>query len=167
MPEFAPIDPVKIVAVLSVLVLTPPIAALAPTSVETLTVPVEITLALRLGVLIEAACRRPVVWRVLVRILLVLVMFPEFRVVNPPITPVIELLAVRLVAKISLQSTMSFWSQSIVLMAGKYAQSETDEMLDVVAIGTPFSSSVAPKPPPPVSKVLPSRVMLVVLMEER
>jgi hypothetical protein len=167
MPEFAPIDPVKIVAVLSVLVLTPPIAALAPTSVEALTVPVEIRLALRLGVLIEAACRRPVVWSVLVRILLVLVMFPELRVVNPPITPAIELVAVRFVAKISLQSTMSFWSQSIVEMAGKYAQSDTDEMLDVVAIGTPFSSNVAPKPPPPVSKVLPSRVMLVVLMEER
>jgi hypothetical protein len=52
-------------------------------------------------------------------------------------------------------------------MAGKYAQSPIDEILEVVAIATPLRSRVAPKPPPPVSKVLPSRVMLVVLMDER
>jgi len=100
--------PVVIAEVEMVLVLIAPIAALAPRSVETLIVPVEIRLALRLGVLMDAALMRPVVCRVLVRMLLVLVMFPEFRVVNPPITPEIELVAVRLVAKISLQSTISF-----------------------------------------------------------
>jgi hypothetical protein len=159
--------PVTIAEVEIVFVLIPPIAALAPRSVETLIVPVEIRLAFRLGVLMDAALMRPVVCRVLVKILLVLVMFPELRVVNPPITPDKELVRVRLVAKISLQSTMSLWSQSIVEMAGKYAQSETDEILEVVAIGTPFRSRVAPNPPPPVSRVLPSRVMLVVLIDER
>ena len=100
--------PVVIAEVEMVLVLIAPIAALAPRSVETLIVPVEIRLALRLGVLMDAALMRPVVCRVLVRMLLVLVMFPEFRVVNPPITPDKELVRVRLVAKISLQSTISF-----------------------------------------------------------
>jgi hypothetical protein len=71
-----------------------------------------------------------------------------------------------LAAKISLQSTISFWSQSIVETAGKNAQSATDEILAVVAIGMPLRSRVAPNPPPPVSRVLPSRVMLVVEMEE-
>jgi hypothetical protein len=100
--------PVVIAEVEMVLVLIAPIAALAPRSVEKLIVPVEIRLAFRLGVLMDAALMRPVVCRVLVRMLLVLVMFPEFRVVNPPITPDKELVRVRLVAKISLQSTMSF-----------------------------------------------------------
>lgn len=135
-------------------------------SVEKSPVAVEIRLAFRLGVLIDAALIRPVVCRVLVKILPELTIDPELRVVNPPITPAIELVAVRLVAKISLQSTISFWSQSIVEIAGKYAQSVSDEILEVVAIATPLRSRVAPNPPPPVSRVLPSRVMLVVEIDE-
>ena len=53
--------PVKIAEVEMVLVLTAPIVALAPRSVEKLTVPVEIRLAFRLGVLMDAALMRPVV----------------------------------------------------------------------------------------------------------
>ena len=156
-----PITPAAREAVEIVLALTVEKVPLLPK-----TVPDEIRLALRLGVLIDAALIRPVVWRVLVKMLPELTIEPELRVVNPPITPAIELVAVRLVAKISLQSTISLWSQSIVEMAGKYAQSAIDEILAVVAIATPLRSRVAPNPPPPVSRVLPSRVMLVVEIDE-
>lgn len=156
-----PITPAAREAVEIVLALSVEKVPLLPT-----TVTLEIRLALRLGVLMDAALMRPVVWRVLVKMLPELTIEPELRVVNPPITPDKELVAVRLVAKISLQSTISFWSQSIVEMAGKYAQSVIDERLAVVAIAIPLRSRVAPNPPPPVSRVLPSRVMLVVEMDE-
>jgi hypothetical protein len=104
----AVIDPVCIVPELIVFVLRAPKEAAGAIRVEKTPAEDEIRLAFRLGVLMDAALMRPVVCRVLVRMLLVLVMFPEFRVVNPPITPDKELVRVRLVAKISLQSTMSF-----------------------------------------------------------
>jgi hypothetical protein len=162
----ATIDPVAIVAVLSVLVLTPPIVALTPRRVETLTVPVEIRLALRLAVLTEAAFTRPVAWMVLVKMLPELTIDPELRVVNPPITPDTALVTVRLTPSILPAFTRSFPSIWTVDIAGSYAQSEIDERFSVVAIGTPLRSRVAPKPAPPVSRVLPSRVMLVVEMDE-
>jgi hypothetical protein len=167
LPELAVIAPAKRVAELRRLVVMLPTAALPPNSVEALTVPVEIRLAFRLAVLTEAARRSPVAWNVLVRMLLVLVMFPVLRVVNPPITPDKEFVAIRLTQLISFASLISLLSQSIVEIAGVYAQSAIDERLLSVAIGAPLRSSVAPNPDPPVSNVLPSSVMLVVLIDDR
>lgn len=134
--------------------------------VEKFPVAVEIRLAFRLGVLIDAAFTNPVACRVLVKMLPELTIDPELRVVNPPITPDTEFVAARLTQLISFASLISLLSQSIVEIAGSYAQSAIDERLATVAIGTPLSSRSAPNPDPPVPNVLPSSVMFVVLMLE-